>query len=111
MTAIEVAMYGDISTIAIGGALDRDGARDLNSAIQNEIVAGRRSFVLDLSATTQLDIFGLRELYVVLKSVRRISGDMIIARPSDRVREQLEDSRLDEIFAVFETVEEALANF
>ena len=46
-----------------------------------------------------------------LKRVRGAEGDLRLAQPSDRVREALEMSGLDEIFRIYESQSDAVASF
>jgi len=46
-----------------------------------------------------------------LKRVRRADGDLRLAQPSDRVREALEMSGLDELFRIYESQAEAVGSY
>ena len=46
-----------------------------------------------------------------LKRVRRADGDLRLAQPSDRMREALEMSGLDEIFHIYESQADAVASY
>jgi anti-sigma B factor antagonist len=54
---------------------------------------------------------GLRELVTALKKVKRGTGDLRLASPSQRVLEVLELAGLDSIFEIFTNQVEAVGSF
>ena len=108
---IERSRHGNILIIEAGGQVDRASAEQLGSFLQYEIEAGKRFLVLDLQSVTSMGQDGLWEMATALKRVRRARGDLRLAQPSDRVRDALEMSGLDQIFRVFDSLAEALASY
>ena len=108
---IERSKRGNILVIEAGGRIDRISAEQLGSFLQYEIEAGKRFLVLDLQSVSSMGHDGLWEMVTALKRVRRAQGDLRLAQPSDRVREALEASGLDEIFHIFESQAAAVASF
>ena len=108
---IERSRHGNILVIEAGGNIDRISAEQLGSFLQYEIEAGKRFLVLDLQSVTNLGQDGLWEMVNALKRIRRAKGDLRLAQPSDRVRDALEMSGLDQIFRVFESQADAVASF
>ena len=108
---IERSNRGRILLIEAGGSIDRASAEQLGSFLQYEIDTGKRCLVLDLQDVTSLGQDGLWELATALKRVRHIRGDLRLAQPSDRVREALEMSGLDQLFRVFDSLADALASY
>ena len=108
---IERSRHGNILVIQAGGDIDRISAEQLGSFLKFEIEDGIRYLVLDLQSVTNLGQDGLWEMVNALKRVRRAKGDLRLAQPSDRVRDALEMSGLDQIFRVFESQADAVASF
>ncbi len=108
---IERSSHGNILVIEAGGSVDRISAEQLGSFLQFEIEAGKRFLVLDLQSVDSMGQDGLWEMTTALKRVRRVKGDLRLAQPSDRVRDALELSGLDQIFSIFESQAEAVASF
>ena len=79
--------------------------------MQYEIDAGKRYLVLDLQSVDKLGQDGLWEMVAALKQARRSRGDLRLARPSDRAREAIEMSGLDQIFRIYESQADAVASF
>ena len=108
---IERSSHGSILVIEAGGRVDRVSAEQLGSFLSYEIDAGGRCLVLDLQRIDSMGGDGLWEMMSALKRARRADGDIRLAQPSDRVREALEMSGLDEIFQIFETQAAAVASY
>ena len=108
---LERARHGNILVIEAGGSIDRRSAEQLGSFLQFEIQAGKRFLVLDLQSVTSMGQDGLWELAAALKRVRHARGDLRLAQPSDRVRDALEMSGLDQLFRIFDSLADALASF
>ena len=108
---LERSSHGNILIIEAGGRVDRISAEQLGAFLSYEIEAGGRSLVLDLQRVDSMGQDGLWELMSALKQVRRARGDLRLAQPSDRVREALEMSGLDELFRIYESQADAVASY
>lgn len=108
---IERSSHGNILVIEAGGRVDSISAEQLGSFLSYEIDSGGRRLVLDLQRVDSIGQDGLWEMMSALKRARRADGDLRLAQPSDRVREALEMSGLDEIFRIFETQADAVASY
>lgn len=108
---IERSSYGNILIIEAGGRVDRASAEQLGSFLAYEIDAGGRNLVLDLQRVDSMGQDGLWEMMSALKRVRRAEGDIRLAQPTDRVREALEMTGLDEIFRIYESRADAVASY
>ncbi len=108
---LERSSHGNILVVEAGGNIDRISAEQLGSFLRYEIETGKRYLVLDLQAVDSMGQDGLWEMVTALKQVRRSRGDIRLAQPSDRVRDALEMSGLDEIFRIFDSLADAVASY
>ena len=108
---IERSSHGNILVIEAGGRVDSVSAEQLGSFLKYEIDNGSRFLVLDLQRVDSMGQDGLWEMVSALKRARRAQGDLRLAQPSDRVRDALEMSGLDEIFRVYESQADAVDSF
>ena len=108
---LERSSHGNILVVEAGGNIDRISAEQLGSFLRYEIETGKRYLVLDLQAVDSMGQDGLWEMATALKQVRRSRGDLRLAQPSDRVRDALEMSGLDEIFRIFDSLADAVASY
>lgn len=100
-----------VSLFEISGRIDSTNATELGEALNAAIDAGRSFLVVDLSDVDYMSSAGLRELVTALKKVKKGTGDLRLAEPSERVAEVLELAGLDTIFSVYATQVEAVGSF
>lgn len=103
---------GDVTLLRLTGRLVADDEdRLFAEAVNRLLTAGRTRIVADMREVTALDSGGVGTLVAKLLSVRRRGGDLRLLHLGDRTRRVLEITRLLEVFAVFDSEEEALRSF
>ncbi|MFC1959973.1 STAS domain-containing protein [Chloroflexota bacterium] len=100
-----------VTLFEVNGRIDSTNATELGEALNAAIDAGRTHLVVDLSGVDYMSSAGLRELVTALKKVKKGTGDLRLAEPSERVAEVLELAGLDTIFSVYTTQVEAVGSF
>jgi anti-sigma B factor antagonist len=98
-----VALYGEL--------IDRDQAHDLVELVTRLSGEGVNRFVFDLSELKYMNSTGLNVLINVLTKSRKNGGDLMIAGVSRKVQELLLVTKLNSVFTVTETADEAVARF
>jgi anti-sigma B factor antagonist len=111
MLVINVSGMDNSSVVEVNGRVDSMSANQLGDALSNVIDDGHVKLVLDLSGVEYISSAGLREIVTALKKVKRASGDLRLAQPSDRVREVLEMAGLDTIIRIFPTQGDAINSY
>jgi anti-sigma B factor antagonist len=111
MIDINVSGMDRVTLVEVSGRVDSMNAGELGSALASEIDGGRTLIVLDLAGVDYMSSAGLRELVNSLKKAKKVTGDVRLAQPSERVREVLEMAGLDTIFQIYETQVEAVGSF
>jgi len=69
-----------------------------------------KNVILDLSKVNWIDSTGLGELIASLSSIKKEDGHMVLANIQGPVRSLLKMTNLNQIFEIFEDVDEALSN-
>ena len=92
----------------IMGGLESSQFRDLlYDAINQDII----NVVVDLSGASWMNSSGLGMLISGLTTMRSSGGDLRLVGLSDRTRRPLEVTRLDAVFQIFDSQEEALSSY
>ena len=73
------------------------------------IERGQRNFVINLANVSYLDSSGLGQLCCIYTAARNSGGDMKLLRPSSRIKELLNITKLDTVFQTFELEADAIA--
>lgn len=85
-----------------------DRAVSFKEAMSKWIDMGNRAIVLDLSDVTFIDSTGLGAILSVLKRLGK-GGEIVITGVSDTVGSMFKLTRMDRVFLMYPTVDEALA--
>ena len=105
---VQRAVDERISVVAVEGELDLARAPSLKWALIDSLEAGQNQLVVDLSPTTFMDSTGLGVLVGVNRSLTAEARLAIVCARANLLK-IFELSGMDGAFAIFPTLEEALA--
>ena len=108
---LETAVQGDVTVLAVFGALNADSASRFNQAVAETLARQRRDFVVDLAGMTTIDSTGLEALTAVQRQCEEQLGMVRISGADATVRKVLEITRLDGLLTLSRSTQEALASF
>ena len=103
--------YGSMIVLSVDPALTRAEEEQFRRAAAEQIRAGGRWFVLDLSRTGYFDSQGLEALVWFQEQVEAVQGAAKVAGLKGIGRKTFEVVRLDKRFEVFDNVHEAVKSF
>ena len=83
----------------------------LHTIVRDQVRQGRLVVLLDMTAVTDIDAHGLGALVYSLTTLERHGGQMALIAPSDRIRQLLAITRLDTVFAIYDSEPEALDRY
>jgi anti-sigma B factor antagonist len=89
--------------------LDSSNSGELRNIILGLLTAEGQRLIMDLSAVRFIDSSGLGTLLNSSKDAHQRSGSIVLAGLQPRVQSMLELTRLNVIFDIFPTLEDALA--
>jgi anti-sigma B factor antagonist len=96
-------LYGDLAASPEDTELET--FKSVLMALMNR---GRRDIAINLAGTRLVDAEGLGELVSGLKRARHLGGRMALIAPADRVRKLLAVTKLDTVFNLFTSEQEAI---
>ncbi len=96
------------SVVVLAGEVDFNQSHKVLEALNAVVEKRPRRLVIDLAAVEYMDSSGLGTLVKIFQQVNAYKGKMALVAMNDRVRNAFEITRLDQFFAVHETVDEAL---
>lgn len=100
-----------ITLVRAEGQLIVGNRQELKELVTKRLEAGDRRFVIDFSRTGYIDSSGLGALVTISKQVREQGGDMRLAGLNEDLRALFELTKLDTLFAISNSAEQALAAF
>ncbi len=100
-----------VTVFELDGRVDTQGAVDMDLALQAAVSAGKHKMVLDMGKVSYISSAGLRTLADVVTRNREAGGDLKLVALNRKVLRVLRIIGFDRFFALYDTVEEAIADF
>ncbi len=97
--------------LGVDGQLIVGNRHELKQGVLDALDAGDRKFLIDFSSTGYIDSSGLGVLVSLSKKIRDAGGELRLAGLNDDLRTLFELTKLDALFAINDTPDEALAAF
>ena len=92
-----------------GRLMDQQQADRLMETLDTELSDGHHTVILDMGELQYMNSTGLNILINVLTKTRNAGGDTLIAAVSHSVRQLFVVTKLDTVFTITPTVDEAVA--
>jgi len=109
---ISSEMYKDTFIIHLAGNLSGySETEQLHAEVKNCLASKTTKIIIDLAAVSWMGSVGLGVLICCLTSVRDAGGDMRLTGVKEKVQDLLEISKLNVIFQIHNSVEEAVNSF
>jgi anti-sigma B factor antagonist len=100
-----------VTVVQVDGQLIVGNRHELKDLIQAALDSGERKLLVDFSRTGYIDSSGLGALVSISKRIREAGGELRLAGLNDDLRSLFELTKLDTLFTISETPEQALAGF
>jgi len=101
----------DISIILIdSNTLGGPGANQLSDNIRSLIEAGSKKFIIDMKKVEWMNSSGLGILIAALNTVKNRGGELCLLNIQKKTEQLLTITKLDRVFKIFNTEEEAVAS-
>ncbi len=100
-----------VAVIRIDGQLIVGNRQELKAMVQDGLDRGERKFLIDCAPTGYIDSSGLGALVSLAKKVRELGGELRLAGLNEDLRSLFELTKLDTLFHIAPTADEALAGF
>ena len=100
-----------VVVVQVEGQLIVGNRHELKDVVQAALERGERRLLIDFSGTGYIDSSGLGALVSISKRIREKGGELRLAGLNDDLRSLFELTKLDTLFAITETPEQALTSF
>ena len=108
----EISAINGLRLISLMGRLkEKEQSEELIAAFEEMLSKGENSILLELSSLEYVNSSGLNLLIGMLTRVINAGGELAICGVSDKVRQLLVMTRLDSIFKIYGSVENASEHF
>ena len=110
MNIIERDQNG-VTVFTLNGRVDTQGAVDMDLALEAAVSGGKHKMVLDMAQVNYISSAGLRTLADVVTKNREAGGDLKLVAVNSKVLRVLRIIGFDKFLTLYDTVEEAIADF
>jgi anti-sigma B factor antagonist len=100
-----------VVVVGVDGQLIVGNRQELKQKVLEALDGGAKKFVIDFSRTGYIDSSGLGVLVSLSKKIREQGGDLRLAGLNEDLQTLFELTKLDTLFSILKTPEEAVAAF
>lgn len=100
-----------VVVIGVDGQLIVGNRHELKQKVLDAMEAGERKVLIDFTSTGYIDSSGLGALVSLSKKLRDAGGDLRLAGLNEDLRTLFELTKLDTLFSIADSAEQALATF
>ena len=109
--SFSIKKQDDVTVVDVEGQLIVGNRQELKQKVLDELESGERKFLIDFTNTGYIDSSGLGALVTLSRKVREQGGELRIAGLNEDLRALFELTKLDTLFHISPTADEALASF
>ena len=103
--------YKRVSVVRVVGRIDANSVSLFEEKLKEYVESDHLNLILEADATTYLNSSGVRVLISVQKALKPRGGKLVLAQPSERVREVLQIAGIESVMPVYDTTESAVGAF
>jgi anti-sigma B factor antagonist len=100
-----------VAVLQVEGQLIVGNRQELKDLVQSALDRGERRLLIDFSRTGYIDSSGLGALVSISKRIREAGGELRLSGLNEDLRSLFELTKLDTLFSIADTPQQALASF
>jgi anti-sigma B factor antagonist len=109
--SFQVSQSGGVTLVEVEGQLIVGNRQELKQKVLEHLEGGDRKFVIDFSNTGYIDSSGLGVLVSLSKKIREQGGELRLSSLNEDLRTLFELTKLDTLFRIADTKEQAMEGF
>lgn len=107
----EVTSRDDVTIVEVTGQLIVGNRQELKDDVLRLLSSGARKFLIDFKDTAYIDSSGLGVLVSLSKKIRERGGEMRLSNLNEDLRTLFELTKLDTLFQIADSRDQALEGF
>ena len=100
-----------VAVLQVEGQLIVGNRQELKDLVQAALDRGERRLLIDFSRTGYIDSSGLGALVSISKRIREAGGELRLSGLNEDLRSLFELTKLDTLFSIADTSQQALGSF
>jgi anti-anti-sigma factor len=106
---IEATQLEKAVVLKVSGRMDAENANEFDQACEVWISQGAKHLIADLADLQYVSSMGLRSFLAAAQKLKSLSGSLILCGLKGLPRQVFEMTKLDSLFPMYETAQQALA--
>jgi anti-anti-sigma factor len=106
---IEATQFDKAVVLKVTGRMDAENAGEFDKACEASISQGVKHIIADLAELQYVSSMGLRSFLAAAQKLKSVSGSLSLCGLHGLPRQVFEMTKLDSLFPIFETAQQALA--
>ena len=102
---------GNAKVIKLEGKLDVNLSISIETELEQLVESGSTKLILELSGVEYLSSSGIRVFISIMRKIKSKEGKLVLACVPDIIKKILKTVELEDLFEVYESVDDALAAF
>jgi len=100
-----------VTIIGVDGEIDLNSSPELHDFFNKLVADGAQKVIIDFEKISYIDSSGLATIISAMQELKKNEGKLSLASVSEKIRNILEVTKLDKIFSIYATQEDAIASF
>ena len=109
--SLNIEDKGNVKIVKLSGKLDVNLSMSIESELEQLVDSGSNNIILELSGVEYLSSSGIRVLISIMRKIKDNNGRLVLSSITDIIKKILKTVELEDLFEVYENVDEALASF
>ena len=109
--SLNIEDKGNVKIVKLSGKLDVNLSMSIESELEQLVDSGSNNIILELSGVEYLSSSGIRVLISIMRKIKDNNGRLVLSYITDIIKKILKTVELEDLFEVYENVDEALASF
>ena len=102
---------GEVVVLELSGEIDINTSPEVRKAFDQLIKDQKKKILLNFAEVAYIDSSGLATLVEMLQRLKRIGGFLRLCNLSEKVKGLFEITKLEKLFSIFSSEEEAIRDF
>ncbi|WP_295162556.1 STAS domain-containing protein [uncultured Brachyspira sp.] len=102
---------GKVKVVSLAGKLDVNLSVSIESELEQLVESGSVNLILELSGIEYLSSSGIRVFISIMRKIKDKNGRLVLAQVPDIIKKILKTVELEDLFEVYDNVDDAAASF
>ena len=109
--SLNIDAKGKVKVVNLAGKLDVNLSVSIEAELEQLVESGSHFLILELSGIEYLSSSGIRVFISIMRKIKDKNGRLVLACVPDIIKKILKTVELEDLFEVYDTVDDAVASF